>query len=234
MLNKAKILIVEDEKKIATFIKVILTQAGYDVITADKGNDALTLTASHKPDMILLDLGLPDMDGIEVLRLIREWSEVPIIVVSARQNESEIVEALDSGAHDYVSKPFGNDVLLARIRTCFRISQRSKDSEDSNIYSNGQLFIDYEKRIVKVADDPVHLTPFEYKILLKLAQNEGKVLTHEYIMRDLWGYTNEDNQILRVNITNIRRKIEENSADPKYIQTEVGVGYRMNSVITDE
>lgn len=229
MNNKRVILLVEDEVAISNFISTILTSNDYHVIKAEKGKDAIALTASHNPDLILLDLGLPDMDGIEVLKKIRTWSSVPIIVVSARGHEREKVEALDLGADDYITKPFGTSELLARIRTEVRHSQ--KITNDINLETGkitiGGLSIDFDKRIVKVDDHEVHLTPIEYKIIVLLAKNMGKVLTHDYIIKEIWGpYVNE-NQALRVNMANIRRKIEANPAEPKYIVTEVGVGYRM-------
>jgi two-component system KDP operon response regulator KdpE len=169
------------------------------------------------------------MDGIEVLKSIREWSGIPIIVVSARGHEREKVEALDLGADDYITKPFGTSELLARIRTAVRHNRKMR--EDSHLEGDkiiiGNLCIDYEKRIVKVEDKEVHLTPIEYKIIVLLSQNVGKVLTHDFIMKEIWGPYLNENQTLRVNMANIRRKIENNPAEPKYIVTEVGVGYRM-------
>lgn len=229
MNNKRVILLVEDEVAISNFISTILTSNDYHVIKAEKGKDAIALTASHNPDLILLDLGLPDMDGIEVLKKIRTWSSVPIIVVSARGHEREKVEALDLGADDYITKPFGTSELLARIRTEVRHSQKITNdiNLDTGKITIGGLSIDFDKRIVKVDDHEVHLTPIEYKIIVLLAKNMGKVLTHDYIIKEIWGpYVNE-NQALRVNMANIRRKIEANPAEPKYIVTEVGVGYRM-------
>jgi two-component system KDP operon response regulator KdpE len=229
MNNKLLILLVEDEIAISNFISTILTHNNYSVLKADKGKDAIKFTATHCPDLILLDLGLPDMDGIEVLKNIREWSGIPIIVVSARGHEREKVEALDLGADDYITKPFGTSELLARIRTAVRHNRKMREdnhSENERITINN-LCIDYEKRIVKVEDKEVHLTPIEYKIIVLLSQNVGKVLTHDYIIKEIWGPYLNENQTLRVNMANIRRKIEENPAEPKYIVTEVGVGYRM-------
>ncbi|MDF2541658.1 MAG: DNA-binding response regulator KdpE [Herbinix sp.] len=229
MNNKLLILLVEDEIAICNFISTILIHHDYNVIKAEKGKDAISLAASHCPDLILLDLGLPDMDGIEVLKTIREWSNIPIIVVSARGHEREKVEALDLGADDYITKPFGTSELLARIRTAVRHSQKIQEDNhpESDKISIGNLHIDYNKRIVKVEDKEVHLTPIEYKIIVLLSKNVGKVLTHDYIMKEIWGPYINDNQTLRVNMANIRRKLEKNPAEPKYIITEVGVGYRM-------
>lgn len=227
MAIKEKILLVEDEKNITSFITAILSYREYEILHACNGEMAIHMTASHGPDLVLLDLGLPDMDGIDVLKRIREWTDIPVIVVSARQEEQEKVEALDSGANDYVTKPFGNDELLARIRTAIRIYRRISNTKKVSVFVNGGLVIDYEKRIVTVDGNPVHLTPVEYKIVVLLSQNAGKVLTHDHILQSLWGPYASESQVLRVNVANIRRKIEKNPADPEYIITEVGVGYRM-------
>lgn len=229
MDNKSVILIVEDEAGISNFIAAILKANDYKMIKAVTGKEAISMTASYSPDLILLDLGLPDMDGMDVLKTIREWSTIPVVVVSARGHEREKVEALDLGADDYITKPFGTAELLARIRTGIRHSP--KNSSENTLESTGlvigELAIDYDKRIVMVGDKSVHLTPIEYKIIVLLSKNIGKVLTHDYIIREVWGpYTNEI-QALRVNMANIRRKIEENPAEPRYIVTQVGVGYRM-------
>jgi len=229
MNNKLVILLVEDEIAISNFISTVLTHNNYAVLKAEKGKEALKITSSQCPDLILLDLGLPDMDGIEVLKTIREWSNIPIIVVSARGHEREKVEALDLGADDYITKPFGTSELLARIRTAVRHNQKVKEEahpETDKIIVGG-LCIDYDKRIVKLDEKEVHLTPIEYKIIVLLSKNVGKVLTHDYIMKEIWGPYLNENQTLRVNMANIRRKIESNPAEPKYIVTEVGVGYRM-------
>ncbi|MBP1754903.1 MAG: DNA-binding response regulator KdpE [Firmicutes bacterium] len=229
MNNKLVILLVEDELAISNFISTILVHNEYSVIKAESGREALRLTTLNNPDLILLDLGLPDMDGIQVLKDIREWSNVPIIIVSARGHEREKVEALDLGADDYITKPFGTSELLARIRTAVRHSHKimEENHPETDRIVIGGLSIDYDKRIVKLEDKEIHLTPIEYKIMTLLSRNVGKVLTHDFIMKEIWGpYVNE-NQTLRVNMANIRRKIEINPAEPKYIVTEVGVGYRM-------
>ncbi len=229
-MNKNQVvLLVEDELPISNFISTILAHNSYNVVKADTGRDALALTSSHCPDIILLDLGLPDMDGIDVLKNIREWSSVPIVVVSARGHEREKVEALDLGADDYITKPFGTSELLARIRTAVRHSRKMPEDRAAEVdkITIGGLCIDYEKRIVKVDEREVHLTPIEYKIIVLLSRNVGKVLTHDFLMKEIWGPYINENQTLRVNMANIRRKIEANPAEPKYIITEVGVGYRM-------
>jgi len=224
---KEKILVVEDDKAYASFMSAILTHNEYEVISAGAGEMAVHMTASHSPDLILLDLGLPDIDGMDVLKRIREWSDIPVIIVSARQSEQDKVSALDSGANDYVTKPFGSDELLARIRAAIRIQRRSVSTRKANVFTNSGLVIDYERRIVTVDDAAVQLTPTEYKIVVMLSQNAGKVLTHEYMRNYLWGPYAGESQTLRVNIANIRRKIEKAPSGPKYIVTETGVGYRM-------
>jgi len=227
MDNKAMILVVEDDETICGFISTILAANGYNITKATKGKEAVSMAASHCPDLILLDLGLPDMDGTEVLKMVRQWSGVPIVVVSARDHEREKVEALDLGADDYITKPFGAGELLARIRAGIRRSQMNIDHPGTEPAKIGDLEIDYEKRLITKAGKEIHLTPIEYKIIVLLSRNAGKVLTHEFIMREIWGpYANEI-QALRVNMANIRRKLEENPAEPRYIVTEVGVGYRM-------
>lgn len=229
MKNEYLILIVEDDERISNFISAILTSNDYKMIKTEKGKAAVAMAASHGPDLILLDLGLPDMDGIEVLKTIRQWSNTPIIVISARGHEREKVEALDLGADDYITKPFGTSELLARIRTGIRHSQKDSHGihNESEKISVGDLEINYRKRLVTLAGKEVHFTPIEYKIICLLSQNIGKVLTHDFIIKEVWGpYANEI-QALRVNMANIRRKLEGNPAEPKYIVTEVGVGYKM-------
>ena len=230
MNNKTTILIIEDEKGISNFMSTILTSNEYRVLTIDSGREAISIISSHCPDLILLDLGLPDMDGIEVLRSVRQWSSIPIIIVSARGHEREKVQALDSGADDYITKPFGTSELLARIRTAIRHNRKVMVGAEENcdIYCVGDLTIDYSKRLVLVSVKDVHLTQIEYKIVTLLTKFAGRVLTYDFIINEIWGpYGSKDNQILRVNMANIRRKIEKNPAEPKYILTEVGVGYRM-------
>lgn len=228
--TKLTALIVEDEKNIGNFISAILQANNYKTILSTTGENAINLTKSHCPDIILLDLGLPDMDGSEVLREIRQWSQIPIIVISARQQESEKVQALDLGADDYISKPFGTKELLARIRTALRHSASNITSNPTAItkYQALDLIIDFDKRLVSLAGEDIHLTQIEYKLVSILAQNSGKVITYETIIKTLWGpNADTDNQILRVNMANIRRKLCKNPAVPIYIFTEVGVGYRM-------
>ncbi len=226
---KSLVLIIEDEEAISNFMTAILQATDHHVIKANKGREGISMAASYSPDVILLDLGLPDMDGVEVLKNIREWSKIPVIVVSARGNEREKVEALDLGADDYIVKPFGTSELLARIRTALRHGPHSLGNQGQVISMNiiGGLKIDYEKRLVLLDEKAIHLTPVEYKIMALLSRNAGKVLTHDFIMREVWGLYAGDSHTLRVNMANIRRKVEVNPGEPKYILTEMGVGYRM-------
>jgi two-component system, OmpR family, KDP operon response regulator KdpE len=229
MNSRPLILIVEDEEAISNFISAILSSNDYNILKTARGAEAISMAASRCPDLILLDLGLPDMDGLEVLKTIRKWTGLPVIVVSARGHESEKVAALDLGADDYVAKPFGTSELLARIRTAIRHGQNTAGGpfSSSEKFAVGELEIDYSKRTVTLGGEEIHLTPIEYKIITLLSKNLGKVLTHDYIIKEVWGpYTNEI-QSLRVNMANIRRKLEVNPGEPKYIVTEVGVGYRM-------
>lgn len=228
MKNKATILIVEDEAAISNFITAVLNSNDYAVIRSNNGKEAISSTAGFSPDLILLDLGLPDIDGLEVLKQIRQWSDVPIIVVSARTNEKEKVEALDLGADDYITKPFGTSELLARVRTAIRHNMTANHQliAESKV-TIGEFQIDFSKRYVAVDQKEIHLTPIEYKIVQLLAKNQGKVLTLDYLSKEIWGPYTFENNALRVNMANIRRKIEKNPAEPHYILTEVGVGYRM-------
>ena len=229
-MPKFSVLIIEDEKNIQHFMSKILKGHGYRVLSADSGTEGLELARSQCPDIILLDLGLPDMDGDEIIRSVRTWSSIPIIVISARTAEREKVQALDLGADDYITKPFGTSDLLARIRASLRHSNRLMTDSKLYIrpYRSGGMTLDFSKRLLTVDGKEVHLTPIEYKIVAYLAQNSGKVMTYTSILSSVWGpYADSDNKILRVNMANIRRKIEKDPAQPKYIYTEVGVGYRM-------
>lgn len=231
MTIKDKILIVEDEKNITGFIKAILTTNGYDVVTAHTGNEAFSMISSHCPDLILLDLGLPDMDGIEIIESVRTWTQLPIIVVSARGHERDKVEALDKGADDYITKPFSPLELLARVRVAIRHMRYGVTNENlmmSGKFECGNLVIDYDKHQVLINGENARLTQNEFKIVALLGKCSGKVLTYDFIMKEIWGpQSRGNNQILRVNMANIRRKIEKNPAEPEYIFTEIGVGYRM-------
>ena len=226
-----KIMIVEDDAGIRHYLQSTLSNAGYDTVAVGDGRSALALAASHCPDCVLLDLGLPDMDGMEVLKSVRKWSNLPVVVVSARNHEHDKVEALDYGADDYLVKPFGTSELLARIRTAIRHTRTTLSNTQiaqSGKFVTGDLTIDYDKHLVTLAGQPVHLTANEYRLVELLSRSAGKVLTYDFIMKELWGPQSKgSNQILRVNMANIRRKIEKNPASPEYIFTEIGVGYRM-------
>jgi len=227
MANKFKVLIIEDETAISNFIATTLKSNGYMALLSSSGKEALSMIASHCPDVILLDLGLPDIDGLEILKQLRKWSSIPVIIVSARVNEEEKVEALDDGADDYITKPFGTSELLARIRTAMRHASQNNTIQNDKFSVKG-LSIDFGKRLVIIDGKEVHLTQIEFKIVSLLAKSQGRVLTYDQIIAELWGpYAVKDNQILRVNMANIRRKLEKNPAEPQYIFTEVGVGYRM-------
>lgn len=230
MSTKLTILVIEDEKHICDFISTTLLAQDYKVFKAYSGAEGLSLVTSQCPDIILLDLGLPDKDGIEVLTQIRGWSSTPIIVISARIQEKEKVMALDLGADDYITKPFGTAELLARIRTAVRHSHKIAHTTNGthHTFRANNLVVDFDKRLLLINDEQIHLTQVEYKIVSLLAQNSGKVMTYDTIMTQIWGpYTDTNNRILRVNMANIRRKMELNPAEPKYIFTEIGVGYRM-------
>jgi two-component system KDP operon response regulator KdpE len=229
MSHKDRILIVDDENGICRFLNAVLSVNNYDVLVAQTGAEACMMISSSVPDLVLLDLGLPDMDGLSIIKTVREWTELPIIVVSAHTHERDKVEALDAGADDYVTKPFSSSELLARIRTSIRHSGTRDGGSmiaQTGSYRIDDLTIDYDKHRVFVAGENARLTRNEFKILALLGRNAGKVLTYAHIMKEIWGTSlMGDNRILRVNMANIRRKIKENPAEPKYIFTEIGVGY---------
>lgn len=228
---KDKVLLIEDDLGICQFVHTVLTANSYDVILAHSVAEARPLIASHCPELILLDLGLPDTDGMALIRSVREWSAIPIIVVSARTEEQDKIAALDLGADDYITKPFGTGELLARMRTALRhtrLRMPSSDEAQTGVFCTGGLVINYDRHQVTVEGQLVHLTQNEYKIVALLGQYAGQVQTYKNIIKALWGPSaGNDNQILRVNMANIRRKIEKNPADPRYIRTEIGIGYRM-------
>ena len=230
---KEKILIIEDDVQIQNFMAYTLENAGFSVEGAVNGKDGISYMIRKNADLILLDLGLPDMDGMEVLHKIREWSEVPIIIVSARDQDKEKASALDDGADDYLTKPFSATELMARIRVALRHYYRMNHSEseerpDDTVYVNGDLKLDNGAHIAYKDDKEIHLTPLEYQLLLLFMQNPGKVLTYHTILRKIWGEGyGEDTQVLRSVMASTRRKIERNPAKPEYIETEIGIGYRM-------
>ncbi|WFR60054.1 response regulator [Anaerocolumna sp. AGMB13025] len=219
-------LIVEDDKQIRNFINFSLKSQDYSCLEASTGKSAMNIIATEKLSAIILDLGLPDMDGIDIIKQVRGFSEIPIIVVSARDQDNEKVEALDAGADDYLTKPFSIKELLARIRVIFR-HNAVKTAEKPMIFKVSDLEIDLEKHKVTLEGRDIHFTPMEYNVLTLLVKNAGKVLTHKYILKEIWGtYLDSDMQTLRVFMANIRRKLEKNPAKPRYIFTEVGIGYR--------
>ena len=228
---KRRILIVDSEDSIVDFLRSILTVNGYEVITASDGIGAYSMITTHCPDVVLLEIDLPDMDGISIIKSVRQWTNLPIIVLSARTHEREKVTALDCGADDYITKPFGVSELLARIRTAIRHTRTGLANETiatTGKFKSGDLEIDYDKHQVLVNGQNVGLTQNEYKIVALLGKCAGKVLTYDYIIKELWGPgTRGNNQSLRVHMANIRRKIEKSPAEPQYIFTEIGVGYRM-------
>ena len=229
-LSRNTILLIEDEENIRSFISTTLKNQGYKIITAATGTEGLHLSASLCPDVILLDLGLPDMDGMDIIKQLRTWTSVPVIVISARSNEHEKAKALDCGADDYITKPFGTVELLARIRTslCHSSQMSDQPAMHQKPYHHRDLTINYSDHVVTLEGNIIHLTQIEYKLLTLLARNSGKVLTYTFIMEKIWGpYVDNNNQILRVNMANIRRKIEKNPAAPEYVFTEIGIGYRM-------
>ncbi|MBK7228782.1 MAG: response regulator [Ignavibacteriales bacterium] len=228
MENKYNILIVDDEPQIRKILRITLESNSYKVMEAENGKDGIAFTAANKPNLIILDLGLPDQDGLSVLKNIREWSNIPVIILSVRNSEEDIVSCLDQGADDYLTKPFNTSELLARIRASLR---RSAQVNEENVYSDGSLSIDLVSRTVKKETFEVKLTATEYDLLLLFVKNVGKVLTHRYILKEIWGPAYiEQSQYPRVFVGNLRKKIEDDPANPKYILTESGVGYRFVSI----
>ena len=232
-MNKLQILIVEDDSSVKNLMTTTLKAHDYKYIVAETGEDAIRQASTYNPDIILLDLGLPDIDGVDVIRKIRTWSNVPIIVISARSEDADKIEALDNGADDYLTKPFSVEELLARIRvTGRRLAVMMANGEaNESIFNNGKLKIDFAAGCAYLEDNELHLTPIEYKLLCLLAQNIGKVLTHTFITQKVWG-SSWDNDVasLRVFMATLRKKIESKPDSPQYIQTHIGVGYRMMRV----
>ena len=228
---RPQVLVIDDEPQIHRFLSPALDAAGYEPRRADSGQEGLRGIALWSPDAVVLDLGLPDMDGMNIISAVRQWTQIPIVVVSARTYERDKVEALDKGADDYITKPFGAAELLARIRVAIRHTRSGLANESlasSGKFVAGGLTIVYDKHQVLINGENAHLTQNEFKIVALLGKCAGKVLTYDYLIKQIWGpKAKADNQILRVNMANIRRKIEENPGQPKYIFTEVGVGYRM-------
>ena len=232
-MNKPVILVVEDDNSVKNLITTTLKAHDYRFLTAQNGDCAIMEASSHSPDIVLLDLGLPDMDGIEVIKRIRTWSNMPIIVISARSEDTDKIDALDAGADDYLTKPFSVEELLARLRvTQRRLSMMQNDSPvESSVFTNGKLRIDYAAGCAYLGEEELHLTPIEYKLLCLLSKNVGKVLTHIFITQSIWG-SSWDNDIasLRVFMATLRKKLEKDPDSPQYIQTHIGVGYRMMKI----
>ena len=225
-----RILVVDDEPAIRRFLHVSLAARGYTIYEASDGQEALQAVLAHRPDLLVLDLGLPDLDGVQVTRSLREWTQIPIIILSVREQESDKIAALDAGADDYLTKPFGLGELLARIRAAMR---RQAATASEPIFREGGLCVDLSRRLVTVDEREVQLTPTEYDLLRALVVHAGKVLTHGQLLRRVWGEGYEDMHLLRVNISNLRRKIEPDASRPTYIHTEPGVGYRLRVKISD-
>ena len=228
-MSKVTILVVEDDASVRNLISTTLKAHDYRFLTAATGESAVMEAASHNPDILLLDLGLPDLDGVEVIRRIRSWSNAPIIVISARSEDSDKIDALDAGADDYLTKPFSVDELLARLRaTQRRLALVRSDTPQQAVYVNGQLRIDFASGCAYLGEEELHLTPIEYKLLCLLARNTGKVLTHKFITQSVWGSSWENDVVsLRVFMATLRRKLESGADSPQYIQTHIGIGYRM-------
>ena len=224
------VLVIEDDPQIRRFLRATLGTHGYRLLEATAGESGLVEAATRQPDIVILDLGLPDIDGLEVIRRLRDWTTLPIIVLSARGQERDKIAALDAGADDYVSKPFGVGELLARMRTALRHATRSPDDAGESTFSLGELHVDLPKRQVSIAENQVHLTPIEYRLLTTLIRHAGKVLTHRQLLLEVWGPPYADQaHYLRVYMAQLRRKLEADPARPRYLLTEPGVGYRLAS-----
>ena len=232
-MNNPVVLVIEDDSPVCNLIVTTLKTHDYRYLTAKNGSEAVMMAASHNPDVLFLDLGLPDMDGVDVIRQVRSWSNMPIIVISARSDDADKIEALDAGADDYLTKPFSVEELLARLRVTIRrlALMNSDKGPDRSSYTNGKLTVDYSAGIALLDGEELKLTSMEYKLLCLLAKNTGKVLTHTYITQSIWGRSWEnDIASLRVFMTTLRKKIEPYDDSPKYIQTHIGIGYRMLKV----
>ncbi|MBQ9742243.1 MAG: response regulator transcription factor [Ruminococcus sp.] len=232
-MNKLQILVVEDDAPVRNLITTTLKAHDYKYITAENGDEAIRQASTCNPDIVLLDLGLPDMDGVEVIKKIRTWSNIPIIVISARSEDSDKIEALDNGADDYLTKPFSVEELLARLRVTSRrlAMMQANTGANESVFTNGKLKIDYAAGCAFLGEKELHLTPIEYKLLCLMSQNVGKVLTHTFITQKVWG-SSWDNDVasLRVFMATLRKKLEAAPDSPQYIQTHIGVGYRMMRV----
>jgi two-component system KDP operon response regulator KdpE len=234
-MNKPLILVVEDDMAIRNLITTTLETQGYQYHTVGTGEGSILEAVSKQPDIMILDLGLPDMDGMDIIKKVRTWSNMPIIVVSARSEDRDKIDALDAGADDYLTKPFSVEELLARLRVSLRRVRYDSEKlqKDASVFINGNLKIDYAAGCVWLDGEEVHLTPIEYKLLCLLAKNVGKVLTHNFILHEIWGNYSNDIPALRVFMATLRKKIEKTPSQPKYIQTHIGIGYRMLRVGED-
>jgi len=229
MTQTTSVLVIDDEPQICRFLRTILSSEGYVVIESEFGEKGLSEAASHPPDIVLLDLGLPDIDGLEVVRRLRTWSTVPIIIISARGQETDKISALDAGADDYLTKPFSVPELLARIRAAIRNVYRKSNAPVDEIFVVGGLKVDVTRRQVFVDEREIHLTPLEFKLLTMFIKNAGRVITHRQLLMEVWGPDGiDENNSLRFYIHQLRHKIENDAARPKYLQTETGVGYRLH------
>jgi two-component system KDP operon response regulator KdpE len=229
-MNQASpvIVVIEDDPAIRLFLRTGLSAHGFKVFEADRGKQGIIEAGVRKPDLIILDLGLPDMDGVDVIKTIREWSTMPIIILSARSNEQNKIDALDAGADDYLTKPFGLGELLARIRVSMRHSVSCPEQDQNGVFTSGALKVDLLKRQVFVGDREVHLTPIQYRLLSVLIKNAGKVLTHQCLLKEVWGPSYKENShYLRIYMSQLRQKLETDPAQPQYLLTESGIGYRL-------
>jgi len=225
------VLVVEDEVPIRRFLKAALAAQGFKLLEAATGAQALAMAASHNPDIILLDLGLPDMDGLEVIGRLREWSHTPIIVISVRGKDTEKVAGLDAGADDYLAKPFSVEELSARMRVAIRHLTQSRVGKDEPVFQTGELRVDLAQRMVWVAGREIHLTPIEFKLLAVLVRHSGRVLTHRQLLKEVWGHASEEQaHYLRNYVRTLRHKLEADPARPVYLRTEPGVGYRLKGL----
>jgi two-component system, OmpR family, KDP operon response regulator KdpE len=226
--GNAKILIIEDEPQIRRFVRTALNAQKFEVIEAENGRQGITAAATGKPDLVILDLGLPDMDGVEIVRSLREWTSIPIIVLSARTTESAKIASLDQGADDYLAKPFGMGELMARIRVALRHAIGNSSNAHGE-FITGNLKVDQVRRKVYVGNQEIHLTPIEYRLLSALIKNAGRVITHRQLLREVWGPSHsEDNHYVRIYMAQLRHKLEKDPAQPKLLLTEAGVGYRLS------
>lgn len=222
------IIVIEDDPSIRRFLRTSLSTHGFNVFDADSGKQGVVEVGVRKPDLVILDLGLPDMDGVDVIKSIRSWSSLPIIILSARNGEQHKIDALDLGADDYLTKPFGFGELLARIRVALRHSMRPQDYLQTDLFRTGNLKVDLRNRVVSVDDQEIHLTPIQYRLLMVLVKNAGKVLTHQQILNEVWGPSYKENaHYLRIYMSQLRQKLEEDATQPKFLLTESGVGYRL-------